>query len=288
VTGGRNKYLVSSLLLAVTAIWGGSFVIMKDALHRIDVNSFLGWRFLIATIVMAALKPKALTHIRGKFLLKGVVVGVLLGGGYIFQTFGLTQTSVAKTGFITGLYAIFTPLIAATVFKGRISTLQWSATALAFGGLISLSLNGISIGIGPLLVLVSAILFAAHILALGEWSSGMDTYALTLIQMGMVSLVSFGASLTTKMETPHDWGVWRAILFTAIFASAFAFLVQTWTQSFMTPTAVGILLTAEYIFAAVFGVIYAHEHMGIRTLIGGALVITAMVVVITSEDKISS
>lgn len=284
MTGGRNKYVVSSLLLAVTAIWGGSFVVMKDALHRIDVNSFLGWRFLIATLVMAAIKPRAIKHIRGKFLLKGVVVGALLGGGYIFQTFGLTQTTVAKTGFITGLYAIFTPLIAATLFKKRISKLQWAATALALAGLAALSFNGLSVGTGELLVLVSAILFAAHILALGEWSSGMDTYALTLIQMAMVSLVSFGASLTTKIEEPHDWGVWRAILFTAIFASAFAFLVQTWTQSFMTPTAVGILLTMEYIFAAIFGVIYAHEHMGLKTLIGGALVITAMIVVISTED----
>ncbi len=284
---GRNKYVVSSLLLAVTAIWGGSFVIMKDALHRIDVNSFLGWRFLIAAVIMAALRPKALLLIRGKFLLKGALVGTLLGGGYIFQTFGLTQTSVAKTGFITGLYAIFTPLLAAGLFKKKINKLQWASTALAFTGLCALSFNGLSIGIGELLVLVSAILFAAHILGLGEWSSGMDTYALTLIQLSVVSLVSFGAAATTKIEAPHDWGVWRAVLFTAILASAFAFLVQTWTQSFMSPTSVGILLTMEYIFAAIFGVIFAHEHLGLKTLIGGSLVISAMIVVITSEEKVS-
>lgn len=284
MTGGRNKYLVISLVLAVAAIWGSSFVVMKDTLHRINVNSFLGWRFLFATVIMAAIRPKALLHIRGKFLFKGIIVGCLLGGGYIFQTFGLTQTTVAKTGFITGLYAIFTPLIAAGLFKKHVSKIQWSATLLAFIGLAMLSFKGLSIGIGESLVLVSAILFAGHIIALGEWSKGMDTYALTLIQMGTVSAICFIAALKQGIEAPHDGGVWKAIIYTALFASAFAFLIQTWTQSFMAATSIGILLTMEYIFAAAFGVIFGHESLGLRTLIGGSLVIIAMLVIIKSEE----
>jgi len=284
MTGGRNKYLITSLVLMVTAIWGGSFVVMKDALVRMDVNSFLGWRFMIATLLLIAMRPKTLKHFNKKFLLKGVVVGSLLGSGYIFQTFGLTQTTVAKTGFITGLYAVFTPLLAAGLFKKQVSRVQWAATALAFAGLAMLSFKGFSLGIGESLVLVSALLFAGHIIALGEWSSGMDTYALTVVQMASVSAISFIASLTTKTEAPHDAGVWKAIIFTAVFASAFAFLIQTWTQSFMAPTAIGILLTMEYIFAALFGVIFGHEHLGLRTLIGGSLVIVALVVIIRSEE----
>ena len=284
MTGGRNRYLVISLVLAVAAIWGSSFVVMKDTLHRINVNSFLGWRFFIATVVMAAIRPKALLHIRGKFLIKGIIVGCLLGGGYIFQTFGLTQTTVAKTGFITGLYAIFTPLIAAGLFKKHVSRIQWAATLLAFIGLAMLSFKGLSIGIGEFLVLVSAVLFAGHIIALGEWSKGMDTYALTVIQMGTVSAISFIATLKQGVEAPHDAGVWKAIIYTALFASAFAFLIQTWTQSFMAATSIGILLTMEYIFAAAFGVIFGHEHLGLRTLLGGSLVIVAMLVIIKSEE----
>jgi len=284
MTGGRNKYLITSLVLMVTAIWGGSFVVMKDALVRMDVNSFLGWRFVIATLLLIAMRPQTLKHFNKKFLLKGVVVGSLLGSGYIFQTFGLTQTTVAKTGFITGLYAVFTPLLAAGLFKKQVSRVQWAATALAFAGLAMLSFKGFSLGIGESLVFVSALLFAGHIIALGEWSSGMDTYALTVVQMASVSAISFIASLTTKTEAPHDAGVWKAILFTAVFASAFAFLIQTWTQSFMAPTAIGILLTMEYIFAAIFGVIFGHEHLGLRTLIGGSLVIVALVVIIRSEE----
>ena len=284
MTGGRNKYLITSLVLMVTAIWGGSFVVMKDTLVRMDVNSFLGWRFMIATLLLIAMRPQTIKHFTKKFLIKGVVVGSLLGSGYIFQTFGLTQTTVAKTGFITGLYAVFTPLLAAGLFKKQVSRVQWAATALAFAGLAMLSFKGLSLGVGESLVLVSALLFAGHIIALGEWSSGMDTYALTVVQMASVSAISFIASLTTKTEAPHDAGVWKAILFTAVFASAFAFLIQTWTQSFMAPTAIGILLTMEYIFAAIFGVIFGHEHLGLRTLIGGSLVIVALVVIIRSEE----
>lgn len=286
MTGSRNRFLVISLVLSVTAIWGGSFVIMKDTLARINVNSFLGWRFLIATVVLIALRPKALRHIRGKFLLKGVAVGSLLGSGYIFQTFGLTQTTVAKTGFITGLYAIFTPLIAAGLFKKNVTKIQWAATALAFAGLAMLSFKGLSLGLGESLVLISALLFAGHIIALSEWSSGMDTYALTIIQMATVGAISFLASLTTKTQAPHDAGVWKAILFTALFASAFAFLIQTWTQSFMSATTIGILFTMEYIFAAIFGVIFGHESLGLRTLIGGTLVIIALLVIIGSEKAV--
>jgi drug/metabolite transporter (DMT)-like permease len=284
MTGGRNKYLITSLVLMVTAIWGGSFVVMKDTLTRIDVNSFLGWRFMIATVLLVAMRPQTLKKMNRSFLLKGLIVGSLLGSGYIFQTYGLTQTTVAKTGFITGLYAIFTPLLAAGLFKKQVSRVQWAATALAFAGLAALSFKGFSLGVGESLVLVSALLFAGHIIALGEWSSGMDTYALTVFQMASVSAISFIASLTTKTEAPHDAGVWKAILFTAVFASAFAFLIQTWTQSFMAPTAIGILLTMEYIFAALFGVIFGHEHLALRTLIGGSLVIVAMVVIIRSEE----
>ena len=285
MTGGRNRYQVVSLVLAVAAIWGSAFVVMKDILHRINVNSFLGWRFLIATVAMAAIRPKALLHIRGSFLVKGVAVGSLLGCGYIFQTFGLTQTTVAKTGFITGLYAVFVPLLAAGLFKKHVSKVQWLATALAFAGLGALSFKGLSLGIGESLVLLSAILFAGHIIALSEWSSGMDTYALTLIQMATVSAISFLAATTQGVQAPHDSGVWQAIIYTALFASAFAFLIQTWTQSFMTATSIGILLTMEYIFAAAFGVILGHESLSLRILIGGTLVIVAMLVIITAEGK---
>ena len=285
----RNKPFLVILLLTVAAIWGSGFVVMKDTLQRLDVNSFLTWRFLIATLVMIALKPSALKKIDRPFALKGGIAGAILGIGYILQSFGLTMTTVAKTGFITGLYAVFTPLIAAFILKKHVTRFQWFCVALALAGLALLSFNGVGLGhhelLGESLVLVSALVFAVHIIALSEWSSSLDTYTLTILQMAMVTVVCFIASMKSGFHMPPDAGVWRALIYTGIFASAFAFIVQTWTQSFMPATTIGIILTMEYIFAAFFGIIVLHEKVTIRLILGGSLVIAAMLAIVKAEPK---
>ncbi len=286
----KNKPAVAGLLLCVAAMWGGSFILMKDSLHRQDVNSFLACRFAIATLVLIILKPSVLKKINRAVLIKGGIIGTLLGSGYIFQSFGLTMTTVAKTGFITGLYAVFVPLIAASIFKRRVTTFQWLAVATAGIGLFILSFKGLSFGTGEFLVLVSALLFALHIVSLGEWSSSLDTYALTVIQLGTSTILTGLASLKSGFHLPPDGNGWRAVLLTAIFATAFAFIIQTWTQSFIPSTTIAVILTMEYIFAAGFAVIFSHEVLTARTLIGGALVITAMYAIIwaTGREKITA
>lgn len=281
----EHKSIPVLLLLTVAIVWGSTFAIMKDSLNRIDVNSFLAWRFLFAALIMLVLRPQTLRHITPDFLLKGVVLGLFLGGGYIFQTFGLTLTTVAKTGFITGLYAIFTPLIGALFFKHRISKIQWFAVVLATIGMAILSLKGFSIGLGEFLVLVSAVLFAAHIIGLSLWSPKRDTYALTFIQMATVGLLALLCSFKSGFQAPHDHGVWVAVLYSAIAASAFAFIIQTWTQSFMSATSVAIILTMEYIFAAIFGVALVHEQVTWRTLVGGVAMMTGLYLVIWYDDR---
>jgi len=285
----RNKPFLVGILLAVSAIWGSAFVVMKDTLQRLDVNSFLAWRFLIATLVMVALRPKTLKKIDASMTIKGLVTGTILGAGYILQSFGLTMTSVAKTGFITGLYAILTPLIAAFLLKKHVTRFQWLCVALALLGLLLLSFNGVGLAhgelLGEFLVLLSALTFAMHIIALSEWSSGLDTYTFTVLQMAAVTLVTFLASLKSGFHAPPDGGVWRALIYTAIFASAFAFIVQTWTQSFMPATTIGIILTMEYIFAALFGVWLLHEKATVRLILGGTLVIIAMLAIVKAEPQ---
>ncbi len=286
----KSRFLPTFLLLFVAVIWGSTFAIMKNSLNRINVDSFLAWRFILAALLMAIVRPKSIRHITPNFLMKGVVLGLLLGGGYIFQTFGLTLTTVAKTGFVTGLYAIFVPLIAAGFFKEVVTKLQWLAVTLAVIGMAILSLKGLSIGLGEFLVLVCALLFACHIIGLSYWSPGRDAYALTMIQMATVGVLSLISTARTGFQTPHDHGVWIAIIYCAIFASAFAFIIQTWAQSFMSATGVGIVLTMEYIFAAIFGILLVHERLTWRTVVGGLCVMTGLYVVmlVNSREKIES
>ena len=123
------------VLLAVAASWGFSFVVMKSALERQNVNSFLFSRFAVAVLVMLLFKPSVLKLINREMLTKGLITGLYLGSGYVLQTLGLTRTGVAVTGFITGLYVVTTPLIAAVVMRERISVFTWRCVALATIGL---------------------------------------------------------------------------------------------------------------------------------------------------------
>lgn len=281
----EHKSMPTVLLLSVALVWGSTFAIMKNSLGRIDVNSFLAWRFILAALIMAALRPKIFKQITPAFLLRGVMAGLLLGAGYIFQTFGLTLTTVAKTGFITGLYAVFTPLIAAAFFRHHISKIQWAAVGLATIGMGVLSLRGLSIGLGEFLVLIAALFFALHIIALSHWSPGRDPYALTMIQMATVGLLAFLGSLKSGFHAPHDQGVWVVVIYSAVFASAFAFIVQTWAQSFMSATSVGVVLTMEYIFAAIFGILLVHEHLTWRTIVGGLCMMVGLYIVILFDEQ---
>ncbi len=272
-------------LLAVSASWGLAFVVMKDAIVRQDVMSFLTTRFALAVLVMLAIRPQVIRLINKDLLLKGVAAGLFLGTGYIFQTLGLARTGAAITGFVTGLYVVLTPLIAAMIFKEKISKLTWFCVFLATIGLALLSLRGWSVGVGELLVFVSAIAFAAHIVSLSRWSSGRDAYAMTIVQLAACGVLTGSISLAQGYNRPPDVGVWAVVVFTAVFATAIAFMVQTWSQAHMSSTKVAVILTMEVVFSAFFAVLIGGETLTLQILLGGALVLTAMYLIVIREQK---
>jgi drug/metabolite transporter (DMT)-like permease len=272
-------------LLATTAVWGGAFLVMKDSLVRQDVYSFLASRFILAAAFMFIYKPKSLTGLDRKFVKRAVLIGLLLCSGFIFQTFGLTQTTVSNTGFITGLYLVFTPLISWLLLKREIFKVQWLAVLVATIGLYFISFNGISVGIGEILVLISALLFAGQIVALGEWSDGKNTYALTLIQILVSAVIFFALSLIDGFQLPPDNAVWSAVFYTAFFATFLGFLIQTKAQSVMSATVAGVLLAMETPFALFFGLYFDNDPITLRIISGGTLVLIAMALVIWSDSK---
>ena len=272
-------------LLATTAVWGGAFLVMKDSLVRQDVYSFLASRFILAAAFMFIYKPKSLTGLDRKFVKRAVLIGLLLCSGFIFQTFGLTQTTVSNTGFITGLYLVFTPLISWILLKREIFKVQWLAVLVAIIGLYFISFNGISFGIGEILVLISALLFAGQIVALGEWSDGENTYALTLIQILVSAVIFFALSLKDGFQLPPDNGVWSAVFYTAFFATFLGFLIQVKAQSIMSATVAGVLLAMETPFALFFGLYFDNDPITLRIISGGTLVLVAMALVIWSDSK---
>jgi len=281
----ENKFFFAALLTTVAAIWGSAFASMKGTLERLDVNSFLAWRFAIATLVLIAIRPSVLKKIDLPFLKKGALLGLFLGSGYIFQSFGLTLTTVSNTGFITGLYVVLTPIVAAGILKKNITLIEWFAVFVATAGLALLSFNGFNFGLGEFLVLMSALLFAMHIVGLGEWSKGLDTYALTVLQLGTCAVLTFIASLKSGFRAPPDSGVWFSIIYTALFATALAFIVQTWAQSFIAPSSVAVILAMEVVFAAGFGIFLLSEPLTLRIGLGGLLVIASMYLIILLDQR---
>lgn len=281
----KSRNLLYLAMLATAAIWGGSFVVMKDSLEKQDVFSFLASRFILASLLMFMYRPTALRGLSKKFVLRGILAGTLLGSGYIFQTFGLTNTTVSNTGFITGLYLVFTPLISLIVLRRHVIRIQWLAVLLAFIGLFLISYNGVSLGRGETLVLISAILYGAHFVALGEWSDGGNTYALTLIQIATLGVMASLFTIKDGFQLPPDSSVWLAVLFTAFFATFLAFLVQTKAQSVMSATAASVLLATETPFAVIFGPYCNSDPLTLKIISGGILVMGAMALVIWSDAR---
>jgi len=283
-----RRNLLYLAMLATAAVWGGSFVVMKDSLAQQDVYSFLSSRFLLASLLMFLYRPNVFKGLDKKFVRQAILAGLLLGSGYIFQTLGLTKTTVSNTGFVTGLYLVFTPLISLIILKRHVMKIQWSAVVIATAGLFLISYNGISIGVGETLVLISAFLYGAHFVALGEWSDGGNTYALTLIQIMTVSAMATAGALFNGYQIAPTGRVWGAILFTALFATFLAFLVQTKAQSVMSATAASVLLAMETPFALIFGLIFNNDPLTLRIITGGGMVMLAMGLVIWSDGKKTS
>jgi drug/metabolite transporter (DMT)-like permease len=274
----RRDALGVPLLVATTAAWGSTFVVVKYAVAHMAVFDFLAWRFVIATLLVALLRPRALAAIDRRLLWRGFLLGLSLAGGYIAQTYGLRYTSAASSGFITGMFVVFTPILTGLLLRRRVGRAAWGAVALATIGLGIISVRGFSLGLGDSLTLLCAFLYAFQLVGLGEWSADHDPYALTLIQLGTVAVMMLLAQLPSGLAPPSGGKVWVAVLVTAVPATAIAFVVQTWAQSLMSATRAAVVLTMEPVFAGIAAAI-AGEALGWRIFLGGALVLAAMYLV---------
>ena len=284
----KSKLTLYIAMISIAAVWGSSFVVMKDSLERQNVFSFLSSRFILAALLMFLYKPGVFRGLTKKFIYRGIIAGILLGGGYIFQTYGLTKTTVSNTGFITGLYLVFTPLISLIILKRHVLKIQWLAVVIATIGLFFISYNGVTIGLGEILVLISAFIYGAHFVALGEWSDGKNTYALTFIQVATVAALTSIFAFKDGFQVAPDSTVWLAILYTAFFATFIGFLIQTKAQSMMSATVASVLLATETPFAVFFGLYFHSDPLTLRIITGGSLVMAAMALVIWSDNRKSS
>jgi hypothetical protein len=265
------------VLIFTTAIWGFTFVTNQSLLKTMSAIDIMTCRFGIAAILLIAFKPSALKQLNRRTLLQGIVLGVLLSVGYVTQLVGLKTTTATASGFITGLFVIFTPIISSTIFRQRITKVAWIAVLLTTIGLGLLALKGWTIGRGDLLTLICAFVFAGHIVGLGQWSRGHIAYALTTVQISVVFFLSLAVSLAHGGPALNiTYANWCDLVFLAVFATCLCFFGQTWAQSKLTATRTGIILTLEPVFCGIAGVTIAHDQPTNRMITGALLILVAM------------
>jgi drug/metabolite transporter (DMT)-like permease len=279
VSERRTTLLATLALLAMTACWGSTFYLIKDLLDRVPVLDFLAVRFAIASAALWLLAPRALAKVSATNRRNALVLGGLYGVAQILQTAGLAHTPASVSGFITGMYVVCTPIFAALLLRHRIGPATWGAVALAMLGLGVLTLSGFSIGYGEAITLLAALLYALHIVGLGAWSNAREAMGMTIIQLLVITVVCFVATIPDGVVLPSTARDWFAVVYMAVFAGALALAGQTWAQAHLPPTRTAIIMSMEPVFAAFFAVLLGGESLTVRMLVGGAMVLTAMLVV---------
>ena len=265
-------------LVLVTAVWGVTFVQVKDAVALNPLFAFLAVRFWIATLTLAVPGLPRVRSLGRPGFVGGAFLGLLLAAGYTLQTAGLERTTVSSTGFITGMYVVLTPLIALVLVRSRIGLSVWGGVALSTIGLAMLS--GIHAGsvTGDLLVLAAAAVYSLQIVLMERYAPRYDAVAFTLVEM-LAAGIALGvvAAALGDLHLPHGWTVWGALLVTGVFASALAFLVQTWAQRRTSATRTALAFTMEPVWTAFFGYTLAGDRLGLLGWGGCALIMAGIV-----------
>ena len=271
--------MATAALILVTAVWGVTFVQVKDAVELYPLFAFLAVRYAIAAVALAPPAAARLRTLGRPGLVAGAILGALIAAGIGLQTAGLERTTVTSTGFITGLYVLFTPLLALALFRTRIPRRLWAAVGLALVGLALLSGIPESSTQGDLLVLASTVAQALQIVMVGRYANRFDVFALTFVQVAAACAI-FGAVAVAlgDLSVPRGATVWAALLVTGLFACAFALLVQVWAQRRVSATRIAIVFSLETVFAGLFGYLLAGDRLGVLGFAGCAVIFSGILI----------
>jgi drug/metabolite transporter (DMT)-like permease len=255
------------LLVMVTAVWGATFVLVKDAISHYPTLPFLSLRFVLAALVLLV----ALRRLPDRrTALVGLPIGAALAAGYLFQTVGLQYTSPGNAGLLTGLFVVFTPILDGA-FGAAVPIRTWLAAVAALAGTFMLTGGGFRLpGLGDLLVI------AGHIVLLGRFAPGAPPAPLALVQMTVAAAgFTLAAAPGGARLPPVD--VWWALAITGVLASALGFLIQTWAQRHMSASRTALVLATEPAWALAAAIILAGQRFGVLEAAGAAVILVAIV-----------
>jgi drug/metabolite transporter (DMT)-like permease len=276
-----SHWIADAVLLGVSVFWGTSFAIIKEALGETTPANLLFIRFLFSCLLLLPVGWTRRKTFSGEFLKPGVIIGFFLFTAFFTQAWGLVFTTASRSGFITGLSVILVPLLAILVFRQMPARSAMIGATLAFCGLYLLTsadqAQALSFNWGDFLTLICAFFWAGHILALGRYSPGGDTFWLTFIQLATSCIGSLGwVVLSGDLNLRLPPGVYGAAFYLALTCTVLAYLGQTWAQARTTPTRTAIILSMEPVFAALFAWFWLGEKMGMWGWIGAGSILAGI------------
>ena len=287
------KYKGEAALFLNTIIWGGTFIIIKNALTDISPMTFITFRFFIASLVMLPFVKIIFKDADKKVFISGGILGFLYFAGFAVQTIGLNYTSATKSGFITGTFIVFVPFLQMLIEKKVPGKGSIIGIVLVVIGLILLSGKGNSIfGIfteiganfntGDFLTLICAVIFAMYIVYLDMLGNKFSPLTLVFLQIvitgvgGFLLAVIFSSTGIENFKFTLNHNVIFAVLYTTILATLVTTTLQTKYQHLVTPTKAGIIFSLEPIFAAVFAFMVAGERIGSFGVFGGIFIFAGL------------
>jgi drug/metabolite transporter (DMT)-like permease len=269
-----NRLAWSGLLLAIVAVWGWTFVLVKDAVGLYGVLPFLAVRFAIGTACLAGF---AAPHVTRKTFAAGAGIGIVLALAFLLQTIGLNYSTATNTGVITGLFVVFAPLANRLLFGVKTSGVQWAAIVASLIGL--LLLTGSAPGglvVGDLLTLGGAASFGLHVALLDRYSKHHSAQGLVLGQLAAATLIFLCVWPLVEAPCWPSRQVWPALLICGAVATALAFFVQTSVQARLSAVRTVMIMLMEPIFAAVFGYLLHGDRLNGAQVAGAALMVVAI------------
>ena len=276
------EYRADFLLLTVAIAWGVTFLMVQEAIKTTPVYSFLFFRFAIATIIMFFISYRYLKELNKKVIIYGFILATFLFSAFATQTFGLGHTKSSIVAFLTGLNVIFVPFFAFFIFQDKVRKNVFIASIIAAIGLYMLTMSGsLSFEIGEILSLICGALFALQIIYTGKYSRKVNVFLLVLVQFFFVSIYSLIFSFIfddVTFNIDFNYSFYKAVLVTAVFATAYAFLIQTYMQQFTTPTKTAIIFSIEPVSAAIYGYYAGGEVLSSIQLMGAVLIVVATLV----------
>lgn len=282
---GKESLLADLSLLLVAIIWGSGFIVIKNALDFIDPVYMTFLRFTMASVVMGLIFFKNMIKMNKKDLRAGIIIGIFMFLAFITQTIGLKYTTPGKQAFLTASNVVIVPFILWFIVKDKPSKFDVIAAILCLTGIGVLSLDGnLSMGYGDKLTLICAVFFALHMISIGKYSKEHDPIVLSVVQFGVVAILSLIACLFMKIPfKPLNVEMVKSISYMGIVTTIIAFGIQNVAQRYVSSTHAALILSLESVFGAFFSILVGIDKINIQFLIG---CITIFVAIIIAETKL--